>query len=93
MPGTHPLTDRLSEAPSQWEALVWTHVAGHSQEEGSSILLLEPILSSDHPKASIGPSDQLYRGEVTDSGPHGEFGVYRVWKLKLLPFRLVFIFQ
>lgn len=93
MLGTHPLTDRLSKAPRQWEALVWIHVAGHSQEEGSSMLLLEPILSSDHPRAPIRPSDQLYRGEVTGSGPHREFGVCRVWKLKLLPFTLVFTSQ
>lgn len=90
MLGTHPLTDRLLEAPPQWEALMWTHIAGHSQEEGSPTLLLNPILSSDRSKVPTGPPDQLYRGEVTGSGAHREFGVYMVWKLELLPFRLVF---
>lgn len=50
MLGTHLLTDRLWEAPPQWEALVWTHVAGHSQEEGSPMLLLQPVLSFDPPQ-------------------------------------------
>lgn len=60
MLGTHLLTDRLWEAPPQWEALVWAHVAGHSQEEGSPMLLLQPVLSFDHHKVPTGPPGQLY---------------------------------
>lgn len=47
MLGTHPLTDRLAEAPPGWEALVWTPCC--RPQEGSPLALLEPILSSNHP--------------------------------------------
>lgn len=90
MLGTHPLTDRLVKSPPQWEVLLWTHAACHSQEEGFPIRLLEPILYSDHPKAPTDPPCQMYRGKVTGSGTHKQFRVCRVWKLKLLLFRLVF---
>lgn len=93
MLGTHPLTDRLVESPPQWEVLLWTHAAGHPREEGSPIRLLESVLYSDRPKAPTGPPCQLYRGEVTGPGAHKELGVCRVWKLKRLPFRLVFTLQ
>lgn len=38
------------------------------------------------PLTPTGLPDQVYKGEVTGSGAHREFRVYRVWKLKLLPF-------
>lgn len=38
------------------------------------------------PLTPTGLPDQVYKGEVAGSGAHREFRVYRVWKLKLLPF-------
>lgn len=88
MLGTHPLTDRLVEAPPQLEALVWTHVPGHSQEEGSRTPFLEPRPTCYHIQGPQMFLSHLYRGgsdwfRITQ-------GCLR-WELKLLlPFRLVF---
>lgn len=59
MLGTHPLTDRLAEAPPQLESLVYSKP---SPSTGVLLQLLKAILSSGTARPSDVPRPTLQRG-------------------------------